>query len=193
MEEKFSISLSEFYHVVEATFKSIFCASALSKAQNNEDERKCQLLLRLRDFATVVEANRSMSAGDIGRLMYMWKRWSLMIQGMKGLTHYSNYLPRLVLLLTKTLPKPLAHLISHSLLITSSGRPNHFVAKDFFLEVQNYWIKFFHNHSVSYYGCSFDCIRRVTFIRLTFNFIKGTGTEIARLKDTFSINVPFVS
>lgn len=142
------MNLSQFDSVVEQTFQTTFSTSVLSQSQ---DTSRRKLLLRLRDFATVVEANRAMSAGDVGRLMFMWKRWSVMIQGMKGLTHYSNYLPRLVLLLTKTLPKPLAHVILHSLLISPSGRPNHFVAKDFFLEIQNYWIKFFYNNTVSHF------------------------------------------
>lgn len=89
-----------------------------------------------------------MPDGDIGRLMFMWKRWAVSSQGMKSLNHYSNYLPRLIVLLKETLAKDLAHTILHSFLITPSGRPGHFVAKDFFLEVQNYWIKYFYNHSV---------------------------------------------
>lgn len=76
-----------------------------------------------------------------------------MIQGMDGLTHYSTYLPQVVILLTKTLPKPMAHVILHSMLIAPRGRQNHFVAKDFFLEVQNYWIKYFYNRSVSLSLC----------------------------------------
>ncbi|POV97708.1 hypothetical protein PSHT_14446 [Puccinia striiformis] len=48
-----------------------------------------------------------------------------------------------------------------------TGRAGHFVATDFYLEVQNYWLKYFFNHS-------------------------GIGTEINRLKDVFSINIPIL-
>ncbi|POW16051.1 hypothetical protein PSTT_01570 [Puccinia striiformis] len=34
------------------------------------------LLLRLRDFASIVECDRAMRAGDIGRVINMWNRWA---------------------------------------------------------------------------------------------------------------------
>lgn len=150
LEEKLDLSLEEFNRIVDTTFDNFCSATALKTAKSDDDEQKVQLLLQIRDFSTVVEANQAMHAGDIGRLMLVWKKWGVMLQGMKGLTHYSNYLPRLVLLLTKTLPRPVAKIILHGMLISPSGRPNHFVAKDFFLEVQNYWIKFFYNNTVSF-------------------------------------------
>jgi hypothetical protein len=102
----------------------------------------------LRDLATVVEADHAMRAGDIGRLMSMWKRWSIFAQGINGLSHYALHLPWYILILEEYLPKKLAKVIKHSLLIPSSGREGHWVAKDFFLEVQNYWLKYFYNNSV---------------------------------------------
>jgi hypothetical protein len=42
-------------------------------------------LIRLQEFSTVVEANRAMKAGNIGRLMNVWKMWLVMSQGLKGL------------------------------------------------------------------------------------------------------------
>jgi hypothetical protein len=55
-----------------------------------------------------------------------------------------------------------------SLLFSPLGKHNHFMATDFFLEIQNYWLKQFFNHS-------------------------GIGTKIDCLKDVFSINIPIVS
>lgn len=135
--------------MVDKTYNLLFSGEALLKAQDAKDNRKIALLLRACDFASVIEAKRAMSAGDVGRLMSMWKFWSVMIQGIKGLTHYSKILPQVVAMLTKTLPEPITHVLKHNLLIAPSGRPNHFVAKDFFLEVQNYWLKFFYNNAVS--------------------------------------------
>lgn len=149
LADKFEMDQVEFDRLVQATYSEFMSGEALTRAQDAKDERRTQVMLRLRDFATVVEAERAMSAGDIGRLMEVWKRWSIMVQGIKGLTHYSNYLPRLVRLLTTVLPPELSKVIRHSLLITPSGRKTHFVAKDFYLEVQNYWLKYFYNHSVS--------------------------------------------
>lgn len=142
------MSPNQIEYVINRTYDTYFSGSAIMKAKEQNDEKLSQFLLRLRDLASIVEANSAMSDGDIGRLMFMWKRWAVSSQGMKSLTHYSNYLPRLIILLKETLPNDVAHTILHSFLITPSGRPGHFVAKDFFLEVQNYWIKYFYNQSV---------------------------------------------
>ncbi|KAH9453954.1 hypothetical protein Pst134EB_014055 [Puccinia striiformis f. sp. tritici] len=122
------------------------------------------LLVRMQEFSTVVEANNAMKAGDIGRLINIWKMWSVMSQSLKGLTHYASYLPRLVLLLTEILPASLSKLLRHNMLFSPSGRPNHFVAKDRYLENMNYWLKFFFNRG-------------------------GVGTEVQRLKNLFSLNI----
>lgn len=137
--------------IIDECFENYFTTRALNEAQQNGNTSGYNLRLRLRDFATVTEADSAMRQGDIGRVIYMWKRWSLMAQGLKGLSHYALHLPRLVLLFEKGLHPSLAHLLKHSLLIAASGRPGHFVAKDFFLEIQNYWLKFFYNQSVGYF------------------------------------------
>ncbi|KNF06686.1 hypothetical protein PSTG_00002 [Puccinia striiformis f. sp. tritici PST-78] len=90
-----------------------------------------------------------------------------MTQSLPGLTHYSAYLPRLVLLITHVLPPSLVKLIRHTLLLSPSGRPNHFVAKDFNLETNHYWLKFFSNRA-------------------------GVGTQVERLKNLFSSNIPLL-
>jgi hypothetical protein len=120
------------------------------------------------DFSTLVEAKRAMKAGDVGRLMLFWKKWCLMCQDLPGITNYSFYLPRNVLLLTVILPPSLRKFLPHNLLISPSGCRDHFVAKDFWLEVQNYWLKFLYNKS-------------------------GSGTHIESLKDIFSPNIFMVS
>ncbi|KAH9458558.1 hypothetical protein MJO28_005620 [Puccinia striiformis f. sp. tritici] len=153
--------------IIDLCYNRFFGPNVIRDALKNSSSRYYNLLLRLRDFSTIVEANRAMQAGDIGRLLNMWRRWAVMTQGMKSLKHYKVHLPRMILLITKVLPPALCRLIQHSLLITPSGRPNHFVAKDFYLEVQNYWIKYFYNHN-------------------------GIGTNINRLKDVFSINIPLL-
>ncbi|POV96090.1 hypothetical protein PSHT_15319 [Puccinia striiformis] len=66
--------------------------------------------------------------------------------------------------LTQILPPDLRKYLCHNLLISPSGRSNHFVAKDEWLKCQNYWIKFLFNQT-------------------------GNGTSIDRLRDLFSINI----
>lgn len=106
-------------------------------------------MLRLRDFATVVEAHEATRAGDIGRLMLMWKQWAIMAQGMKGLSHYSRHIPRIVLLLEEDLPKDLARAIKHSLLIPSNKRPDHWLPIDEYLEISIFYLKRVYNNTVS--------------------------------------------
>lgn len=72
-----------------------------------------------------------------------------MAQGVSGQSHYAIHLPRFITILEKNLPKNLAKAIRHSLLIPSGGHASHWVAKDFYLEIQNFWLIYFYNHSVS--------------------------------------------
>ncbi|KAA1128577.1 hypothetical protein PGTUg99_003744 [Puccinia graminis f. sp. tritici] len=142
-----------------------------ARARKEADARECpklhNMLVQLHDFSSVVEAKRSMKAGDVGRLMTVWKKWSVMAQSIKKITNYSSYLPRMVVLLTGGLNPSLSKYLRHNLLVTPTGRPDHFVAKDFWLEIQNYRLKYFHNKS-------------------------GIGTQINRLRDIFSPNILLV-
>lgn len=165
--EKAPLSKGDIDSIIELCYERYFSPNALRQATTIKDQKHINLLLRLRDFATVVECNRSMRAGDIGRLMNVWRRWSIMAQGIKGLNKYAIHLPRMVLLLTRVLPPGLRLVLCHSLLISPKGRPGHFVAKDFYLEVQNYWLKYFYNNT-------------------------GRGTEIRRLMEVYSINISMV-
>ncbi|POW13543.1 hypothetical protein PSTT_03691 [Puccinia striiformis] len=119
---------------IKKCYEAYCSPAARRKAAQLKCPKLSNLLIRIKDFLTGVEANRAMKAGDIGRLLRVWKMWSIMTQSLPGLTHYSAYLPRLVLLITRILPPSLAKLIRHTLLLSPSGRPSHFVAKDFHLE-----------------------------------------------------------
>ncbi|KAH9468225.1 hypothetical protein Pst134EA_011854 [Puccinia striiformis f. sp. tritici] len=161
------ISTESWNHAVETCYNEYCSPLARRNAVQQKNTKLANLLIRMQDFSTVIEANRAMKAGDVGRLLRIWKMWSIMTQSLPGLTHYSAYLPRLVLLLTVVLPPSLAKLIRHNLLVSPSGRPNHFVAKDFLLETNNYWLKYFFNRA-------------------------GVGTQIERLKELFSSNIPLL-
>ncbi|KAI7951190.1 hypothetical protein MJO28_006874 [Puccinia striiformis f. sp. tritici] len=150
--------------IIEQVYIQYCTGEAREEAANRKSPKLHNLLIRLDEFSSVIEANRAMKAGDIGRLIFIWKRWSVMSQSLKGLYNYSAYLPRMVLLLTEILPPSLAKHFRHSLLFSPSGRENHFVAKDFYLEIQNYWLKYFFNQT-------------------------GSGTKIDRLKNLFSLNI----
>ncbi|POV95267.1 hypothetical protein PSTT_16342 [Puccinia striiformis] len=151
---------------VERCYK-LYCSPEARDNVFDSDPVLLNLLIRLQDFSTVIEASRAMKAGDVGRLIRVWNMWSIMTQLLPGLTHYSAYLPRLVLLITRVLPPSLGKLIRHNLLVSPSGRANHFVAKDFLLETSNYWLKYFYNRA-------------------------GIGTQIDWLKDLFSSNIPLL-
>jgi hypothetical protein len=105
-----------------------------------------------------------MRDGDYGRLMYMWERWSVMTQGLGKMPHYSRHLPKLLIQLKYVLPDAISTLVKNTLLLSPNGKAGHFMATDQYLEVLNYWLKYFFNHS-------------------------GIGTDINRLKDVFSPNI----
>lgn len=145
--------------VIDKCYEKYLSHDALKESKKNQDWTIYNMQLRLRDFASIVEADNAMRDGDIGRVMRMWKRWAIMAQGLSGLSHYAIHLPRFITILEKNLPKNLAKAIKHSLLIPSAGRSGHWVAKDFYLEIQNFWLKYFYNHAV---GSSADWSHRFT-------------------------------
>lgn len=136
--------------IIQKSWTLFFDQQSLESSKLKKDYRAYNLRLRLRDLATVVEAENATKAGDIGRLLQMWKRWSIMAQGIKGLSLYGQHLPRLILLLEHYLPPGLSYLIKHSMLVASSGRGGHFIPKDLLLELQNWWLKYFFNNTVSF-------------------------------------------
>jgi hypothetical protein len=167
-EERIKIPTEQWNEIVETCYSRFCSPEARNSARLEENYKLSNTLIMLHDFSLVVEAKRSMSAGDIGRLMIVWKKWCLMTQGLKGLTNYSSYLPRMVLLLNEILPPALGKYLSHNLLFSPTRRAGHFVAKDHYLECQNYWLKHVYNNT-------------------------GNGTKIKRLRDLFSINIILVS
>lgn len=110
-----------------------FCTNARAQAHKQKSPKLSKLLLRLHKSSTVVEANQSMKAGDIGCLLNIWKMWAVMSKSLKGLNNYLCYLPRMILTLMEILPPLLAKSFRNYLLMSPSGRPNYFVAKDSYL------------------------------------------------------------
>ncbi|EFP85762.2 uncharacterized protein PGTG_11091 [Puccinia graminis f. sp. tritici CRL 75-36-700-3] len=153
--------------IIKSTHARFFSAKARADASKRESPKLLNLQLRLLDFASVCEANAAMKLGDIGRVMFMWKRWAVMAQGIKKLSNYAVHLPRMVVLINEILPPGLSKVVRHALLVAPSNRQKHFVAKDLYLELQNYSLKYFFNHS-------------------------GKGTDIKRLRDVYSVNVPLL-
>jgi hypothetical protein len=130
--------------IVNQCFNDYCSAQAQKAALSGASPKLHNTLVQLHDFSTVVEAKRAMKDGNVGCLMIVWKQWSIMSQAMTGLTNYQTYLPCMVLLLTSgSLPWSLSKYLRHNLLFSPTGRKGHLVAKDFWLEIQNYWLKYF--------------------------------------------------
>ncbi|KAI7933829.1 hypothetical protein MJO29_016667 [Puccinia striiformis f. sp. tritici] len=132
--EKINISSAQWNSIIVKSYATFCTPQARTSAVAQKCVRLSNTMLLLHDFLSVVEAQRSMSAGDM------------------------------VLMLTVWLPGLLSKYLRHNLLISPSWRPGHFVAKDFELEKENYWLKFLFNNT-------------------------GQGTNVDRLCDTFSPNV----
>lgn len=150
--------------ILELVWDSYFDVDAIKFHQKSPNKSTYNLCMRLRDFATVVEADSATRAGDIGRLILMWKKWAIMAQGLPGLSHYSLHLPHIILLLEQDLPFELACVIKHTLLIPSNERVGHCLAVDEYLEVHNYWLKYFYNNSVSPACFSNPSVERIVLI-----------------------------
>ncbi|OAV92970.1 hypothetical protein PTTG_27496 [Puccinia triticina 1-1 BBBD Race 1] len=146
-EDLLKLPSAKIKEIIDETYERFFSPEAKEAANLHPSPKLLNLILRLGDFATIVEGNAAMKSGDIGRVMNVWKQWAIIAQGVKKLTQYSIQLPRMIILLNEVLPPGLGH-----------GRQKHFVAKDHYLEMQNYLLKFFFNHA-------------------------GRGTNIDRLKD----------
>ncbi|KAA1137119.1 hypothetical protein PGTUg99_013686 [Puccinia graminis f. sp. tritici] len=87
---KITISSEQWNHIVDACYKQFCSPEARSAAARDANPKLSNTLIMLHDFSSVVEAKRAMQAGDIGRLMIVWKKWCIMTQGLKGLTNYSS-------------------------------------------------------------------------------------------------------
>ncbi|EFP80005.1 uncharacterized protein PGTG_05230 [Puccinia graminis f. sp. tritici CRL 75-36-700-3] len=132
--KRLKVSTESIHDWVELTFDRFCSGAALQTELASNYSGHKNLLLRIRDFGTIVEANRAMKDGDYGRLMFMWQRWAVMSQGIGGMPHYSKHLPKLIILIKYILPKSLSDLVMNTLLMSPTGKPGHFVATDFYLE-----------------------------------------------------------
>jgi hypothetical protein len=74
-----------------------FSSQAKDAASQLKSPKLSNLLLRLSDFASVVKGNRAMKSGDIGRIMNMWRRWSVIAIGVKKLCQYSIQIPHMII------------------------------------------------------------------------------------------------
>ncbi|PLW44064.1 hypothetical protein PCASD_04831 [Puccinia coronata f. sp. avenae] len=87
------IETEEWNSIVEDCYTQFCTGQARKEAKARDCSRLHNTLVMLHNFSTVVEAKRSMRDGDVGRLMIIWSKWSLMTQALPGITNYSNYLP----------------------------------------------------------------------------------------------------
>lgn len=143
--------------------------------------------LQLQDFASNVEGDNVMQAGEITRVMNMW------VLGLTGLSHYAIHLPRFILILESYLANRLAKAIKHSLLDTTSGQKGNWVAKEFYFEIQNYWLKYFHNNLVHVWISILIPHKYSNHTQMYVSvFSKYQGTKIELLMDRFSILIPLV-
>ncbi|POW10466.1 hypothetical protein PSTT_06094 [Puccinia striiformis] len=124
--------------------------------------------------AIVDECQAIDESWDIGRL-YQYGKVVFDAQALPGITNYSSYLPRQVLLLTVILPPSLRKYLRHNLLMSPTGRKDHFVAKDFWLEIQNYWLKFLYNRSGM--GINIDQLRDVFSLNITMTMLQDLKTD----------------
>ncbi|KAA1073437.1 hypothetical protein PGT21_012114 [Puccinia graminis f. sp. tritici] len=75
LQERPKMDTSEWNQIINKFYDRFCTGEARSRASKQNSPNLHNLLIRLQDFGTVIEANRAMKAGDVGRLMNMWKQW----------------------------------------------------------------------------------------------------------------------
>ncbi|KAH9443844.1 hypothetical protein Pst134EB_026235 [Puccinia striiformis f. sp. tritici] len=149
-EERVKLPTTEWNLIVDECYSTFCTRKARKTAKARTCPRLYNTLMMLHNFLTVIEAKRSMRAGDIGRLLS-------------------------VLLLTVILPPSLRKYLRHNLRMSPTGRKGHFVAKDFWLKIQNYWLKFLYNRSGM--GTNMDCLRDVFSLNITMTMLQDLKTD----------------
>ncbi|KAH9466590.1 hypothetical protein Pst134EB_001640 [Puccinia striiformis f. sp. tritici] len=90
-QELLAVSSETIVEWVDCTYKR-FCSGQAMLADLAESSiTHKNLLLRIWDFGTILEAQRAMKDSDYGRLMYMWEKWAIMTQGLRKMPHYSKH------------------------------------------------------------------------------------------------------
>ncbi|OAV86711.1 hypothetical protein PTTG_29762 [Puccinia triticina 1-1 BBBD Race 1] len=88
-EELSVIPTAKWNEVVEQCYLRFCTHDARRRAKSSP--QLFNLLNRMRDFSTVIEARRSMKAGDVGRLINIWKMWSYTLLGISPQTHIASH------------------------------------------------------------------------------------------------------
>ncbi|KNE98544.1 hypothetical protein PSTG_08283 [Puccinia striiformis f. sp. tritici PST-78] len=112
------IPTARWNRIVDKCYDRFCSVEACDSAAVRKCPKLSNTLIQLRNFSLVVECKRAMRSRDIGRLMMVWKKWSVMAQSIAGITNCSSYLPQMVLLLTVILPPSLAEYLRHNLLMS---------------------------------------------------------------------------
>ena len=119
-----TLPTNELQNVIDMCYNEFFSPEFQCNARQTNWPNFYNLILHLHDFVTIFKWCWAIWAGDVGQLMYMWRQWVIMAQGMPGLKHYAINLPQMILLLNKVLPASLQSFLRHSRLVTPSGSPN---------------------------------------------------------------------
>ena len=82
--------------LIDKCYHELSSPNAHQEASKKESHKLKNFLLRLRDSATFIEANQAMKSGNIGSLLNMWRMWSTMAQGIKGISKYAIQLSQIV-------------------------------------------------------------------------------------------------
>ncbi|KAA1076524.1 hypothetical protein PGT21_010295 [Puccinia graminis f. sp. tritici] len=85
------IETCKWNQIIEACYDRFFSPEARRSTSKEASPKLFALLHRLHDFSTVIEANRAMKAGDIGRLVNIWKIWCIMSQALTADTSSTTF------------------------------------------------------------------------------------------------------
>ncbi|KAH9452618.1 hypothetical protein Pst134EB_016574 [Puccinia striiformis f. sp. tritici] len=90
LDDEESNSLDEGSEAIDDSDGGSGSSEHSEKANDSPVPRLKNLILRLQDFASIVECDQAMQAGDIGRVINMWICWLVMANGMSELKNYTT-------------------------------------------------------------------------------------------------------
>ncbi|POV98547.1 hypothetical protein PSHT_13967 [Puccinia striiformis] len=165
-KKDFTLMVNQMEKVFEATL--YYCLRVIMKT-TRQNIGLNRVKLKTEDWNTIVDQCYMRFCSPEARASAAKHKSSKLSNTLVQLHDFSSVVEakrsmKIGLLLTVVLPPSMRTYLSHNLLFSPSVRKDHFVAKDQWLEVKNYWLKFLFNKH-------------------------GKGTQIDRLCRQFSVNI----
>ncbi|KAE9393457.1 hypothetical protein BT96DRAFT_959055 [Gymnopus androsaceus JB14] len=151
----------DFNRVTEEVYNNLFSTHAYHKLRKrpHRDTTFENAILYNRDALIYIEIVHAIKAGDIGRVVNVFKVWMVMMRSKKTMPKYADAIFETLGRLA-TYPEKLRKFFLHNWLVNLTGKPNSFKEIDLLQEHQNFWAKVIYNAKGS--NRSWDWLSMIT-------------------------------